>query len=111
MVRSRFEFGRDPEIRAEETAPEFGNQLFACAFAPIPAVTAEIAIDAVSGSGPVHGLMGSDGDIGGGIAKALDRRHLNVIGRGRVKRHRAAMPNNRAGIGKESVGARVTLDR
>ena len=54
MIRPRFEFGNDPEIRAEEAAPEFGDQLFARAFAPILAVTAEIAINAVSGSGPMH---------------------------------------------------------
>lgn len=54
MIRPRFQFRRDPEISAEEAAPEFGNQLFARAFAPILAVTAEIAIDAVSGSGPVR---------------------------------------------------------
>jgi len=61
--------------------------------------------------GIMHGLMGSDGDIGVRVAKTFDRRHLNVIGRGRVKRHRAAEPNNCAGVGKESVGVRVTLDR
>jgi hypothetical protein len=55
--------------------------------------------------------MRSDGDIGGRVAKAFDRRHLDVIGRGRVKRHRAAVPNDRAGVGKEGVGVRVALDR
>ena len=54
MIRPRLEFGDDPEIRAEEAAPELGNQLFARAFASILAVTAEIAIDAVRRSGPVH---------------------------------------------------------
>ena len=111
MIRPRLKFRRDPEIRAEEATPEFGNQLFARAFAPILAVTAEIAINAVGGSGPMHGLMSSDGDIGVRVAKTFDRRHLNVIGRGRVKRHRAAVPNNCAGVGKESVGVRVALDR
>ena len=42
MIRARFKFRRDPEIRAEEATPEFGNQLFARAFATILAVTAEI---------------------------------------------------------------------
>ena len=59
----------------------------------------------------MHGLMGSDGDIGGRVAKTFDQRHLNVIGRGRVKRLRAAVPNNRADVGKEGVGVRVALDR
>ena len=54
MIRPRFKFRRDPEIRAEEAAPEFGNQLLARAFAPFLAVTAEISINAVSGSGPMH---------------------------------------------------------
>ena len=54
MIRPRFEFGNNPEIRAEEAAPEFGNQLFACTLTTIFAVTAKIAIDAVSGSGPMH---------------------------------------------------------
>ena len=44
MIRPWVEFRRDPEIRAEEAAPEFGNQLLARAFAPFLAVTAEIAI-------------------------------------------------------------------
>ena len=44
MIRPWFEFGRDSKIRAEEAAPEFGNQLLARAFAPFLAVTAEIAI-------------------------------------------------------------------
>jgi hypothetical protein len=91
MIRSRLEFGRDPEIRAEEAAPEFGNQLFARAFATILAVTAEIAIDAVSGSGPMHGLMRSDGDIGGRVAKTLDGRHLDMIERRGVERACAAV--------------------
>jgi len=39
----------------------------------------------------MHGLMGSDGDIGVRVANTFDRRHLNVIGRGGVKRHRAAV--------------------
>jgi hypothetical protein len=80
MIRPRFKFRRDPEIRAEEATPEFSNQLFARAIAPILAVTAEIAINAVNGSGPMHGLMGSDGDIGVHVAKTFNRRHLNVIG-------------------------------
>ena len=50
MIRPRFEFGHDAEIRAEEAAPEFGDQLFARAFAAILAVAAEIAVDAVSGA-------------------------------------------------------------
>ena len=53
MLRPRFELGNDPEIRAKEAAPEFGDQFFARAFASILAVTAEIAIDAMSGCGPV----------------------------------------------------------
>ena len=63
MIRPRFKFRkiRDPR---RGSIPEFGDQLFARAFAPILAVTAEIAINAVGGSGPMHGLMGSDGDIG-----------------------------------------------
>ena len=59
----------------------------------------------------MHGLMRSDGDIGGRVAKTFDRRHLDVIGLGRVKRHRAVVPNDRAGVGKEGVGVRVALDR
>ena len=48
MIRPRLEFGNDPEIRAKEAASELG---FARAFASILAVTAEIAIDAMSGCG------------------------------------------------------------
>ena len=111
MIRPWFEFGRDSKIRAEEAAPEFRDQFLARALAAVLAVAAEVAVDAVGRSGPVNGFMRSDGDIGVRVAKTFDRRHLNVIGRGRVKGHRAAVPNNRAGVGKESVGVRVALDR
>ena len=53
MIRTRFEFGHDAEVRAKEAAPEFRNQFLARAFATILAVPAEISIDAMGRSGPV----------------------------------------------------------
>ena len=111
MVRSWLKLRDNAKVSAKEAAPELSDQLLTRAFAAILAVPAEIAIDAMRRSGPVNSLVRPDGDVGRRVAKALDRRHLNVIGRGRVKRHRAAVPNNRAGVGKESVGVRVALDR
>jgi hypothetical protein len=111
MIRPRLEFGNDPEIRAKEAASELGDQLFARAFASILAVTAEIAIDAMSGCGPVNGLVRPDGDIRLGVAKTLDGRHLDMIGRGGVERAGAAVPNDGAGVGEESVSMRVALNR
>jgi len=111
VIRARFEFRHDAEVRAKEAAPEFRDQFLARAFATILAVPAEISIDAVGRSGPVNGFMRSDGDIGLRVAKTFDRRHLDVIGGGRVERHRAAMSDDGAGVGEERVGVRVAFDR
>jgi hypothetical protein len=54
VIRARFEFRHDAEVRAKEAAPEFRDQFLARAFATILAVAAEISIDAVGRGGPVH---------------------------------------------------------
>ena len=64
---------------------------------------------------PAYGIMNrfmrSDGDIGLRVAKPFERRHLDMIGGGRIERHRAAMADDGAGVGEVRVGVRVAFDR
>ena len=111
MVRSWLKLRDNAKVSAKEAAPELSDQLLTRAFAAILAVPAEIAIVAMRRSGPVNSLVRPDGDVGRRVAKALDRRHLNVIGRRCVEGACAAVANDGAGIGEEGVGVRVAFDR
>ncbi|OHV22788.1 hypothetical protein BBJ66_28760 [Rhizobium sp. RSm-3] len=53
MVGAWFELGDDTKIGAEKAAAEFGNELFAGAFAPVFRIAAEIPIEPSRCSGPV----------------------------------------------------------
>jgi hypothetical protein len=75
MIGFWFEFGRDPEIGAEECTAEFGNEFFPGAFGAIPGVAGEVSIKATLLRGPMRHLVAEDGDIGGFIPE-YDRADL-----------------------------------
>ena len=59
----------------------------------------------------MRGFMAERRHVAGGIAKRLERRHLDVVSDGRVVGLAAAMPDDRAGVGEEAIGLLDALDR
>lgn len=111
VIRPWLQFRRDTEIGAEIAASELCNQLLSRAKSSVLVVATEIAVHAVRRRRPMRRLVTEDGDIGRRIAKTRERRHLDMIAGGRVKRLVAAMPDHGARGGEEAVRVFDSLDR
>ncbi len=97
-------FKGESEVSGQEGAAHLGDQLFAGVAGIAEGLASEVAVEALGVTRPVRGLMGERRVVAFGIAKALEGRHLDVIGADGVVRHVAAVTDVCAGGGKEGVG-------
>jgi len=84
VIVSRLKFRGDAEVGAEEAAAEFGDQPLSRAFGSVLGIAVEVSIEAFRRRRPVNQFMAENGGIGRCVAKRRERRHLNMIARGRI---------------------------
>ena len=105
------------QVGAQESGPEFGNQLLdSVTFAP-EAMSAEVTVEPGLAACPVGAFMGKRRVITVSVLEALEWRHLDRIGGDTVERSISAVSPERRSISKcpdtvtELVGASINLQR
>lgn len=111
VIWTRLQLRHNAKIGAEKAASEFRDHLLARPLAPILAVAAEIAVRAMPSCRPMRRLMAQRRDLGFPIGKRRERRHLDVVGRRGVVGAVAAMSDDGAGLGEETIGIIDPRDR
>ena len=99
------------KISRQERRPKFGNKFLHRIAFVTPRFPAKITIKAARVLGPVSQFMGKGGVIGFSIAEGFKGRHLHPVCACGIESLIAAVPDFRAGRGKERFSAGIARDR